>query len=175
MRGWRRYRGIVGVLAMVVVAACSNSVGVPAAQDGDIIFQTSQSSQSLAIQRATGSKFSHMGIVLLRQGSPWVLEASATVRYTPLGTWIAHGIGHHYELKRLKKPSALTPAQVAQLRRTAEGFLGKPYDLTFEWSDERMYCSELVYKIYDRALGLKIGELQRVRDSTSRIRRCRRR
>jgi len=27
-----------------------------------------------------------------------------------------------------------------------------------------MYCSELVYKIYDRALGIKIGQLQRVRD-----------
>ena len=27
-----------------------------------------------------------------------------------------------------------------------------------------MYCSELVYKIYDRALGIKIGDMQRVRD-----------
>jgi hypothetical protein len=27
-----------------------------------------------------------------------------------------------------------------------------------------MYCSELVYKIYDRALGIKIGDLQRVRE-----------
>jgi hypothetical protein len=27
-----------------------------------------------------------------------------------------------------------------------------------------MYCSELVYEIYDRALGIKIGDLQRVRD-----------
>jgi hypothetical protein len=27
-----------------------------------------------------------------------------------------------------------------------------------------MYCSELVYKLYDRALGIKIGDLQRVRD-----------
>jgi len=42
--------------------------------------------------------------------------------------------------------------------------LGRPYDLTFDWSDDRMYCSELVYKIYDRALGIKIGELQRVRN-----------
>lgn len=27
-----------------------------------------------------------------------------------------------------------------------------------------MYCSELVWKLYDRALGLRIGELQRLKD-----------
>jgi hypothetical protein len=32
-------------------------------QNGDIIFQTSQSGQSKAIQIATDSKYSHMGIV----------------------------------------------------------------------------------------------------------------
>ena len=32
-------------------------------QNGDIIFQSSQSDQSIAIQLATHSKYSHMGIV----------------------------------------------------------------------------------------------------------------
>lgn len=32
-------------------------------QNGDIIFQTSTSGQSKAIQIATGSKYSHMGII----------------------------------------------------------------------------------------------------------------
>ena len=40
----------------------------------------------------------------------------------------------------------------------------KLYDQTFEWSDSKMYCSELVWKIYDRALGIKIGETQSLRD-----------
>jgi hypothetical protein len=50
------------------------------------------------------------------------------------------------------------------LHEAGARFLGRSYDLTFDWSDERIYCSELVYKVYDRALGIKIGELQRVRD-----------
>jgi hypothetical protein len=58
----------------------------------------------------------------------------------------------------------MTPADVAKLDRVGAGFLGRPYDLTFEWSDERMYCSELVWKIYDRALGIDIGTLQKIRD-----------
>ena len=36
---------------------------------------------------------------------------------------------------------------------------GKHYDFWFEWSDERIYCSELVWKIYRRGLGIELGEL----------------
>src|SRR5437867_163185 len=35
----------------------------------------------------------------------------------------------------------------------AAGSMGSPpYDLTFEWSDDKIYCSELVWKVYERAL-----------------------
>jgi hypothetical protein len=153
------------LLCIVVASVVACSAGVPAVQDGDIIFQTSLSSQSVAIQRATHSKYSHMGLIVVRDGAPYVLEASATVRYTPLKKWIERGAGHHYEIKRLRESATmLTPEHVNALHQAGTQFLGRPYDLTFDWSDERMYCSELVYKIYDRALGTKIGDLQRVRD-----------
>ena len=42
------------------------------------------------------------------------------------------------------------------------GFAGRPYDTMFEWSDDRLYCSELVWKLYDRALGIRIGERQKI-------------
>src|SRR4029077_9665991 len=86
-------------ICIVSVSAGACSVRVPAVQDGDIIFQTSLSSQSVAIQRATHSKYSHMGLIMLRDGAPYVLEASATVRYTLLKKWI-RGSGHHYEMKK---------------------------------------------------------------------------
>ena len=43
-------------------------------------------------------------------------------------------------------------------------FQGKPYDSYFEWSDKRIYCSELVWKIYDRGIGIRVGRLQKVWD-----------
>ena len=52
------------------------------------------------------------------------------------------------------------------MRQVGESFRGRPYDLTFEWSDERIYCSELVWKIYERALGIEIGPPQRSRASS---------
>ena len=58
----------------------------------------------------------------------------------------------------------LSPEAVAKLRQTATKLEGKPYDLTFEWSDARIYCSELVWKIYDRGLGLRVGRLQKLRE-----------
>jgi uncharacterized protein YcnI len=67
-----------------------------ALKDGDIVFHTSRSAQSLAVQRATGSRYSHMGVVLLRGGKPYVFEAVSTVRYTPLAQWTARGDGGHY-------------------------------------------------------------------------------
>ena len=106
-----------------------------------------------------------MGIVFFRDGKPYVLEAEATVRYTPIDQWIARGDGGHYVVKRLKDATTLLDVQnLVKLRSTARQFEGRPYDLTFEWSDDRIYCSELVWKIYDRALGIRIGALQRIKE-----------
>ena len=153
------------LLALVFTAFLSTAAfsrPLPAVRDGDVIFQTSRSSQSMAIQRATHSPYSHMGIIFVRAGQPYVLEASATVRYTPLSEWIARGKDSKYVLKRLHKP--LSDSQVEKLRKAAKPFEGRAYDLTFEWSDSKIYCSELVWKIYDRALGIQLGELQKLRD-----------
>jgi uncharacterized protein YycO len=130
--------------------------------DGDIIFHTSRSAQSIAIQRATHSPYSHVGVIIFRDGKPYVFEAISTVQYTPLAKWTARGEGGRFVVKRLKR--GLTGNEKATLRRAARVYEGKPYDLYFEWSDQRIYCSELVWKIYDRALGIKLGELQKLRD-----------
>ena len=153
------------LLPLLVVLSCGAARGHPAVQDGDIIFHTSRSSQSIAIQRATGSPYSHMGLILFRNGKPYVFEAISTVQYTPLDRWIARGNGRHFVVKRLKEAArVLTPQAVQRLRAATTQFQGRPYDLTFEWSDDRVYCSELVWKLYDRALGVRIGELQHIRD-----------
>ena len=153
---WPRIVALAAVLAGAVAGAA-----VPL-RDGDIVFQTSRSSQSLAIQRATHSPWSHIGIVLFRDGQPFVYEAIATVRYTPLDSWTARGDGGRYVVKRLKSP--LDAWQAAKLRAAAQPFEGRPYDSWFEWSNQRIYCSELVWKMYHDALGIDLGALQKLRD-----------
>jgi cell wall-associated NlpC family hydrolase len=141
------------------------STATPAVRDGDIVFQTSVSSQSAAIQKATRSPWSHMGIVFFRDRAPFVYEAVEPVKATPLAQWVARGVGGRVVVKRLKDAaSALTPDALRALRREIERMVGRHYDLAFGWSDDRIYCSELVWKAYDRALGRRIGRLQRLRD-----------
>ena len=150
---------------MMLLAAAFLLAGLPPVQDGDLIFHTSRSRQSLAVQRATRSKYSHMGVVLMRDRRPHVFEAVGTVRYTPLADWIARGERSGFVVKRLKDArEQLTKESIARLRRAAGPYAGKRYDLTFEWSDDRIYCSELVWKMYRDALDVKIGDLQRLRE-----------
>jgi hypothetical protein len=125
--------------------------------DGDVIFQESESRQSAAIKAATRSRYSHVGLVFgVAEGKPYVLEAVQPVRTTPLEAWIRRGAGAHFVLMRARERPAKHEA--AELRREAERFLGRAYDLTFDWSDERIYCSELVWKVYERAWGVRLGE-----------------
>lgn len=153
------------ILFVLSTMACPAEAVRPILKDGDIIFHTSRSSQSIAIQRATGSRFSHMGIVIHRGGQAYVLEAIATVQFTPLEEWIARGAAHHFVAKRLRNAGTiLSPAALQKLETVARQFIGRPYDLVFNWSDDQIYCSELVWKIYERGLNVQIGNLQRVRD-----------
>lgn len=50
------------------------------------------------------------------------------------------------------------------MKQEGEKFNDKNYDLTFEWSDNKIYCSELIWKIYQRATGLEIGKLEKLGD-----------
>lgn len=130
-------------------------------QNGDIIFQTSRSSQSKAIQIATNSEYSHMGIIYENNGAYFVYEAIEPVKMTPLTTWINRGENSHYVIKRLKNAAEiLTPATLAKMKQIGDKLKGKSYDLYFEWSDDKIYCSELVWKIYKDATGIEIGALE---------------
>lgn len=157
-------RLIVLASFLVVLFACSPDGGyVP--RNGDVVFQTSRSSQSLAIQLATKSPYSHMGIVYVRNDRPFVFEAIQPVTLTPLDEWIARGERGHFVAKRLRNADSLLTSETLQAMRAAgERFVGKDYDLYFEWSDERIYCSELVWKVFDEGAGIEIGERQTMAD-----------
>lgn len=133
--------------------------------NGDLIFQTSTSSQSKAIQLATGSRYSHCGIIYKEGKHFFVFEAVQPVKRTPLDKWIARGKDGHYVIKRLKNADKiLTPATLQKMKKVGDSFTGKNYDLTFEWSDDKIYCSELIWKIYQRATGIEIGKLEHLKD-----------
>ena len=156
-----------------LLLACSNPKQEKAAtaaadnacQNGDIIFQTSNSGQSKAIQLATHSEYSHMGIIYEQNNKFFVYEAIQPVKLTPIEEWIRRGTNEHYLVKRLKNAKeVLTEEKLAKMKAVGEKYKNKDYDIYFEWSDEKIYCSELVWKIYQEATGVEIGQLEQLKD-----------
>jgi uncharacterized protein YycO len=137
----------------------------PSLKSGDIIFQSSQSGQANAVQLATHSVYSHCGIIFIDKGAIMVYEAVQPVKTTPFKAWIKHGKDEKYVVRRLKNASTvLTPAIIAKMKKVGDSFLDKNYDICFGWSDSKIYCSELVWKIYKNGADIEVGKLQKLKD-----------
>lgn len=130
--------------------------------NGDLVFQISQSDQSQAIQEATDCPYSHVGIIYLMDGKPYVYEAVKTVRLTPWKEWKDRGKGDDYIVMRSKQ--SLTEAMLLDIREYGEQFNGRDYDLQFRWSDDLMYCSELAWKLFKEGAGIELCPKNKVKN-----------
>jgi uncharacterized protein YycO len=133
-------------------------------QNGDMILQTNTSGQGLAIQLATNSKYTHIG-VLFKENNEWmVYEAVQPVQKVTLSEFILRGENSQYTILRLKNDSLVKLDHVTQkMKNYLLKQIDKDYDWVFNWSEEEMYCSELVYKAYLNA-GIKISDTKLLKD-----------
>ncbi len=131
-------------------------------REGDVLFQHFDSRLCDMIRDVTGSQLTHCGLVVYRAGKPYVLEAkSPAVSYVPLDEWFAQGWKGYYAHFR---PKGISPEKIAQVVKRTDELLGKTYDLQYEMGDEKIYCSELIYKGFLRGAGVEIGRKQRLGD-----------
>ena len=130
-------------------------------KDGDIIFQTSESSQSNAIKLATNSNISHCGILFKKDSLTYVVEAVQPVKITRLYEWIANGKNKKYAVKRLEN---LNKNQLQNMKNYGMKLIGKNYDLYFGWDDTKIYCSELVWKIYKKGANIELCKLKKLKE-----------
>lgn len=152
-------------LLSTIIVCFAITVHAGELKDGDIIFQITSGGQSKAIQLATKSEYTHCGIIYKEGNETYVYEAVQPVRRIPLKQWIAQGNDGHYVVKRLKNATTvLTPDAVKKMKQTAQNFTGKDYDLAFGWSDENIYCSELVWKVYERGANIEVSKPQKLKE-----------
>jgi hypothetical protein len=164
LRPWDTTRAAL-LAALLVLASCRGASAAPRLHTGDLIFQQSQSSQSEMVRALTGSRWTHMGVVLEESGKLFVFEAVSPVKLTPLAQWIRRGQGGEYVVKRLSDAKArLGPSVLEKMRALGKSWLGRPYDLRFRWDDQSLYCSELAYKLFERGAGVRVGKLQTAAD-----------
>ncbi len=138
-------------------------------RDGDVVFRLGDTRVlwglfplSRFIARATGSRFSHAGVVAIEHGVPVVYDCAASgIQRKPFALWMGDTIGA-FGLKRLKPEQRRhIPGALAYCRRVFEAEV--PFDRGFGLDDERLYCTELVEKAF-RAAGLPLSEPVPIRD-----------
>lgn len=153
-------------LLLLTFLVTGTATAEPQLFDGDIVFQTYPSSQTLALQLATGSDYTHVGVIFLNeQGEPEVWEAAGPVRVTPFNKWISRDEERHYVIKRLVEfDTVLVDSVIDSMQTVGQSMMGRPYDWHFNWSDDKLYCSEYVWKLYEQTLGLELCELHAMRE-----------
>ncbi|MEX1107993.1 MAG: YiiX/YebB-like N1pC/P60 family cysteine hydrolase [Dongiaceae bacterium] len=152
--------GAIGILAIIALLVTGRLDAAPSLRDGDLIFQQLQGRQSVAILAATGSPLTHMGIIHIRDGEAFVIEAYRRVEETPLAEWIERGRAGHYALYRLE---GISSEQIATALDAADARKGVPYDIFFRPDEAAIYCSELP-RIAFAAAGISLGTEQPLGD-----------
>lgn len=126
-------------------------------KEGDIIFKSLPKFDLVeAIEGITESSYSHCGMLIEKSGRWYVREAFFDVHDITLFRWISRGRGYKFSVFRLRPEyTEIIPAFIDSSTK----FLGRPYDMKHELDDEKIYCSELIYKSFKDATGEELGKL----------------
>jgi hypothetical protein len=130
--------------------------------DGDVLFQALPHNPLVdAIEGVSNSKMSHCGIVEKNDGKWFVIEALGEVHGTPLEEWSERGRDEWFAAYRF------TPEyqkQVPEILAAAESFSGRPYDFHYSFDDDAIYCSELVFKAFQKVTGRGLGQPRQLQE-----------
>ncbi len=126
-------------------------------RQGDLLFQQLGCGPLCdAIEEATcgyrGYKISHVGIVVVKDGKKYVLEAYGQVRLTPLEGFLDRSTDEKARPRVIV--ARLRPQYRSLIMHALDygmGQIGKPYDDVFVLNDSAFYCSELIYWIFKYA------------------------
>lgn len=149
---------IVSLCAAWLVATMHPAL--PPLKDGDLLFQTTTSSQTAAIIMASASLYTHVGIVKHEGEKTLVIEATSKVEETPLDLWLSRGVLQRVSVYR---DDGLTDAQAHAMIAAAKKYYGRPYDFFFSFDNDAIYCSELPYLAF-RDAGVPMGTAQKIKD-----------
>lgn len=153
-----------GLAIAALLVACSNRTEQPSSVtaddaiavmagpylDGDLIFRRGRDLMSdVVLAQGTGSRFSHVGLVVVVDDRAWVVHAMPAghdmldgVRREPMKDFLSGAITRDAAVFRLTDLDAVARTR---LRDHALAQQGRPFDFAFELSTpDRLYCSELV-------------------------------
>lgn len=147
------------LLVCLIVVMLQQLSSAYEARHGDVVFQSLPNPWGMdlvdTIEGATGSPYSHCGMVIWQDNQWQVIEAIGPVQIIPLSAWQARGRGKKIWAYRFDASSQKhIPAALVAMKRD----LGKPYDPRYRFDEQAIYCSELIHRGWKAASGKGLGE-----------------
>jgi Permuted papain-like amidase enzyme, YaeF/YiiX, C92 family len=164
-----RQSGAIEPIPMTPLMKQWEAWGKAVLHDGDVVFRRADARIlfgrfpfSRFIANASGSRFSHTGVVAIEDGQPVVYDTTkAGVRRQPFAVWILDNVGP-LGVKRLRPE--LQPHAAAAVRYCRDVFERQvPFDYDLDLDDRALYCVEMTEKAF-RASGLVLSQPVRLGD-----------
>jgi hypothetical protein len=130
---------------------------------GDVLLQPLNCWTCSLIEAQDNTIYSHMGILIKMNGETYVFEAYGSVKFTKLNTFLKRTEGG--QTVRVIRPPQFSFKQTLALITNSLQLEGSAYDPGFRWNNydksgkEKYYCSELVYKMFERS-GVRFNDLE---------------
>ncbi len=113
---------------------------------GDVILQPLHCRICSVIENETQSIYSHIGVVI-KKNPILVAEAFQEVRVVSLQEFLSK-TQRNQDVKVIRNPEFQYIDKDQFLNDFYHHFFGLPYDSKFLWSNNKLYCSELIYKLF---------------------------
>lgn len=135
---------------LLLICSCSNKDEI---RDGDLLFVAADDhGLSSAINRVTQTElktsYEHVAIIKVDSDTTWVLDASGKdgTRKILLQEFMDErgSAVYRYRLKGEYTGS------IKEGWPVAEAMLGKPYNFSYVWNDTSHYCSEFIYRMFEK-------------------------
>jgi hypothetical protein len=130
---------------------------VSVCRDGDLVFRYGNGFWSPYFRDASRvhKRFSHAGVVVYRNGCPWVVHSDAhsltgigTVHLERLDKFLAGATD--YAFFTIQAPRTIRE----RIAAVACSYIGRPFDVSFDTEDaSKLYCSELLMHAVNEATG----------------------
>lgn len=144
------YRGLVvsfrRILVLFFVFVSLKTLALPLSdlQTGDIILLDMDCFSCELIENETGGPFSHSGIVLKLGSQVYVAQSLGSVHHIPLQAFL----GYSNKVPHVIRPKHINFSKKRKLLENYKRkYLGMDFDHDYVWDDEKLYCSEFIYKL----------------------------